>query len=55
MLRFIYINRVIFYSPRGFVSTIRANPLAQKIIKADIAFGLNATHTFYTADNCMQL
>ena len=37
---------------RGFQSTNRANPLAQKILAADIALGLNDTLTFYTADNC---
>ncbi|RDB23935.1 Peptidase S41 family protein ustP [Hypsizygus marmoreus] len=35
----------------GFVSTSRGNPLAQKIVAGDIAFGLDATFTFYTADN----
>ena len=38
--------------PRGFQSTVRANTLAQKIIAADIAYGLNDQYTFYTADNC---
>lgn len=37
----------------GFQSTNRANPLAQKILAADIAQGLNDTLTFYTPDNCM--
>ncbi|KAG6864821.1 hypothetical protein C0991_006942, partial [Blastosporella zonata] len=35
----------------GFVSTVRANPLAQKIVAADIKLGLNASFTFYTGDN----
>ncbi|KAJ3795714.1 hypothetical protein GGU11DRAFT_210774 [Lentinula aff. detonsa] len=35
----------------GFVSTNRANPLAQKIIAADIALGNDDTITFYSADN----
>ncbi|KAF9450034.1 hypothetical protein P691DRAFT_666237 [Macrolepiota fuliginosa MF-IS2] len=35
----------------GFVSTNRANPLAQKIVAADIALGLDDSLTFYTADN----
>lgn len=35
----------------GFQSTNRANPLAQKIVKSDIALGLNDTLTFYTGDN----
>ncbi|KAF8651172.1 hypothetical protein AX16_004827 [Volvariella volvacea WC 439] len=35
----------------GFVSTNRANPLAQKIVAADIALGLDDTITFYSADN----
>ncbi|KAF5350678.1 hypothetical protein D9756_008734 [Leucocoprinus leucothites] len=37
----------------GFVSTNRANPLAQTIVAADIDLGLDARFTFYTADNCM--
>lgn len=36
----------------GFQSTNRANPLAQKIVAADIALGLDDTFTFYSADNC---
>lgn len=36
----------------GFVSTNRASPLAQKIVAADIALGLDGSLTFYTADNC---
>ena len=36
----------------GFQSTNRANPLAQKILAADIAQGLNDSLTFYTPDNC---
>ncbi|KAF9467146.1 hypothetical protein BDZ94DRAFT_1249683 [Collybia nuda] len=35
----------------GFVSTVRANPLAQKIVAADIELGLNDFFTFYTGDN----
>ncbi|KAL0946153.1 hypothetical protein HGRIS_012416 [Hohenbuehelia grisea] len=35
----------------GFVSTSRANPLAQKIVAADIKLGLNGAFTFYSADN----
>ncbi|KAF5339039.1 hypothetical protein D9758_014119 [Tetrapyrgos nigripes] len=35
----------------GFVSTNRANPLAQKIVAADIALGNDDTDTFYSADN----
>ncbi|KAI0763881.1 hypothetical protein BC629DRAFT_967496 [Irpex lacteus] len=35
----------------GFQSTNRANPLAQKIVAADIALGLNDNFAFYTADN----
>ncbi|KAI0089698.1 hypothetical protein BDY19DRAFT_889505 [Irpex rosettiformis] len=35
----------------GFQSTNRANPLAQKIVAADIALGLNNNLVFYTADN----
>lgn len=35
----------------GFVSTVRANPLAQKIVAADIALGLDSSLTFYTGDN----
>ncbi|KAF8892937.1 hypothetical protein BD779DRAFT_1507835 [Infundibulicybe gibba] len=35
----------------GFVSTNRANPLAQKIVAADIAQGLDATLSFYSPDN----
>ncbi|KAJ3552372.1 hypothetical protein NM688_g4185 [Phlebia brevispora] len=35
----------------GFQSTNRANPLAKKILASDIALGLNADFTFYTADN----
>ena len=37
---------------RGFQSTNRANPLAQKIVASDIALGLNDNFAFYTADNC---
>ncbi|KAJ4491905.1 hypothetical protein C8J55DRAFT_502397 [Lentinula edodes] len=35
----------------GFVSTNRANLLAQKIVAADIALGNDDTITFYSADN----
>ncbi|KAF9011868.1 hypothetical protein BDQ17DRAFT_793629 [Cyathus striatus] len=35
----------------GFQSTNRANPLAQKIVAADIALGLDASISFYTPDN----
>ncbi|THH11140.1 hypothetical protein EW146_g8141, partial [Bondarzewia mesenterica] len=35
----------------GFQSTSRANPLAQKILKADIAQGLTDALTFYSPDN----
>jgi len=35
----------------GFVSTARANPLAQKIVAADIALGLDSSLTFYSGDN----
>jgi hypothetical protein len=41
-----------YHNVSGFVSTNRANPLAQKIVAADIALGLNDQLTFYTADNC---
>jgi|SRR6266851_2670511 len=37
---------------RGFQTTSRANPLAQKILKAEIAQGLNSSVTRYTGDNC---
>jgi hypothetical protein len=37
---------------RGFQTTSRANPLAQKILKAEIAQGLNRSVTRYSADNC---
>ncbi|TBU42204.1 hypothetical protein BD309DRAFT_201633 [Dichomitus squalens] len=39
-----------FQNP-GFQSTLRANPLAQKIVASDIALGLNASFSFYTPDN----
>lgn len=42
----------VTYQFRGFVSTVRANPLAKKIVAADIALGLNDFFTFYTGDNC---
>ncbi|KAJ6613551.1 hypothetical protein B0H10DRAFT_2047628 [Mycena sp. CBHHK59/15] len=35
----------------GFQSSNRANPLARKIVAADIALGLNFDFSFYTADN----
>jgi hypothetical protein len=35
----------------GFVSTTRANPLAQKIVESDIALGLNGSYSDYTGDN----
>jgi len=35
----------------GFQSTARANPLARKIVASDIELGLNASFSFYTADN----
>jgi hypothetical protein len=37
---------------RGFQTTSRANPLAQKIVKAEIAQGLNSSITDYSPDNC---
>ena len=36
----------------GFQSTMRANPLAQKILASVISLGLNDTISFYTPDNC---
>ncbi|KAF5384319.1 hypothetical protein D9615_003317 [Tricholomella constricta] len=35
----------------GFVSSVRANPLAQKIVAADIALGVDSSLSFYTGDN----
>ncbi|KAK7684903.1 hypothetical protein QCA50_011736, partial [Cerrena zonata] len=35
----------------GFVSTSRANPLAQKIVAADIALGVTGQISFYAPDN----
>ncbi|CAK5278119.1 unnamed protein product [Mycena citricolor] len=35
----------------GFQSSLRANPLARKIVASDIALGLNESFSFYTADN----
>ncbi|KAG6860616.1 hypothetical protein C0995_009370 [Termitomyces sp. Mi166 len=35
----------------GFVSTVRANPLAQKIVAAEIELGLNNSLTYYSGDN----
>lgn len=40
---------------RGFVSSLRGNALAQRIVAADIALGLDASSTFYTPDNCKYL
>jgi hypothetical protein len=37
---------------RGFQPTLRANLLAQKIVKAGIEQGHNSTISFYTPDNC---
>ena len=37
---------------RGFQSTNRANPFAQKILKAVIDQGLNGSISFYAPDNC---
>ncbi|KAI9438208.1 hypothetical protein H4582DRAFT_2111656 [Lactarius indigo] len=39
----------------GFQSTSRANPLAQKIVKAGIQQGHNASISFYTPDNWLFL
>lgn len=39
-----------FQNP-GFQSTMRANPLAQKILASDIALGLDDNFSFYTPDN----
>ncbi|EEB97028.1 hypothetical protein MPER_03737, partial [Moniliophthora perniciosa FA553] len=36
----------------GFESTSRGNELAQKIVSANIALGLDQTLTFYAPDNC---
>lgn len=46
---------VITGSGRGFVSTTRANSLAQKIVAADIALGLDSSFSFYTGDNCQYI
>ncbi|KAH8823646.1 hypothetical protein DL96DRAFT_1468622 [Flagelloscypha sp. PMI_526] len=35
----------------GFESTMRASPIARKIVDADISFGLTSTWLFYTPDN----
>ncbi|KAF7366694.1 TSPc domain-containing protein [Mycena sanguinolenta] len=35
----------------GFQSSVRANPLARKIVASDIELGLNDSFSFYTADN----
>lgn len=37
---------------RGFQSTSRANPLAQKIVKAAIERGYNNTLSYYASDHC---
>jgi len=37
---------------RGFQSTSRGNPLAQKIVKAGIDQGHGASISFYAPDNC---
>ncbi|KAI0267449.1 hypothetical protein BC834DRAFT_78050 [Gloeopeniophorella convolvens] len=39
----------------GFQSTSRANPLAQKIVTADIALGVNSNLAFYPGDNWLFL
>jgi len=39
----------------GFQTTSRANPLAQKILKAEIAQGLNSSVTRYSGDNWLFL
>ena len=39
---------------RGFQSTNRANPLAQKILKATIDQKGNGSFTFYAPDKCKQ-
>ncbi|KAH9927956.1 uncharacterized protein BXZ73DRAFT_78411 [Epithele typhae] len=39
-----------FQNP-GYQSTMRASPLAQKILASDIALGLNGSFSFYTPDN----
>ncbi|KAI9513403.1 hypothetical protein F5148DRAFT_3736 [Russula earlei] len=39
----------------GFQTTTRANPLAQKIVKSDIAEGLNRTVSVYSPDNWLFL
>ncbi|KAJ6463910.1 hypothetical protein C8R45DRAFT_1024567 [Mycena sanguinolenta] len=35
----------------GFQTSVRANPLARKIVASDIELGLNSSFSFYTADN----
>ena len=45
-------NQIALCVTRGFQSTSRANPLAQKILASDIALGNNDFITFYSADNC---
>ncbi|KAI0733286.1 hypothetical protein C8Q72DRAFT_873651 [Fomitopsis betulina] len=35
----------------GYSTALRANPLAQKILAADIALGVNDTYAFYPPDN----
>jgi len=37
---------------RGFQTTSRANPLAQKIVKAGIDQGHNASISYFAPDNC---
>jgi hypothetical protein len=37
---------------RGFQTTTRANPFAQKILEFNIMQGLNSTLTWYSPDNC---
>ncbi|PIL29017.1 hypothetical protein GSI_09065 [Ganoderma sinense ZZ0214-1] len=36
----------------GFQSTMRASPLAQKILASVISLGLNSTNSFYAPSNC---
>lgn len=37
---------------RTYESTSRANPLAQKMVEANIALGLDSSTSFYASDNC---
>ncbi|KAI9513435.1 hypothetical protein F5148DRAFT_5147 [Russula earlei] len=39
------------FGTSAFESTSRANPLAQRILRADIRQNLNSTNSFYTGDN----